>query len=73
MTGATIENVAFDPTIGPLQAAIVELLALGQGYAAISSATLATTAGGPVQPAAGIRALLAAIAPDVTLVETTWR
>lgn len=72
VTGATIENVAFDPTIGPLQTAIVELLALGRGYAAIASATLATTAEGPVQPAAGIRAMLAAIAPGVALVETTW-
>ena len=72
VTGATIENVAFDPTIGPLQAAIVELLALGRGYAAIASATLATTADGPVQPAAGIRAMLATIAPGVALVETTW-
>ena len=72
VTGATIENVAFDPTIGPLQAAVVELLALGRGYAAIASATLATTADGPVQPAAGIRAMLATIAPGVTLAETTW-
>ena len=72
VTGSTIENVAFDPTIGPLQAAVVELLAFGHDYAAISSATLATTAGGPVQPTAGIQALLATIAPGVTLVETTW-
>lgn len=72
VTGATIENVAFDPTIGPLQAAIVGLLASGRGYASISSATLATTANGVVQPSATIRSLLAAIAPSVALVETTW-
>ena len=72
VTGATIENVAFDPTIGPLQAAIVELLAWGDGYAAITSATLATTAAGDVQPTAGVRALLTAIAPHVPLLETTW-
>ena len=68
VSGASIENVAFDPSIGPLQAAVVDLLAHRHGYAAISSATLATTAGGNVQPSASIRALLATIAPGVPLV-----
>jgi cytidine deaminase len=72
VAGATIESVAFNPTIGPLQVAIAELLASGHGYAAIGSATLAVTATGDVLPTAGIRALLAAIAPDAALIETAW-
>ena len=72
VTGATIENAAFDPTIGPLQAAIVELLARGRGYADVASAVLATTADGDVRPNAGVRSVLAAIAPSAPLLETTW-
>lgn len=72
IAGASIESVAFNPSIGPLQAAIVELIALDYAYADIESATLAVVAGGAVDPTHESRALLAAIAPTARLTITTW-
>lgn len=72
VAGAPIESVAFNPTIGPLQAALVELIALGRAYADIESAHLAVVAGGLVDQAPGTQALLAAIAPEAPLTVTHW-
>lgn len=72
VAGSTIENVAFDPTIGPLQAAIVALRADGDGYAAIESAYLATRTGGAVDEARAALDLLAVVAPGVPLHVTAW-
>ena len=73
VSGATIENVAFNPTIGPLQAALVGLLALGHDYAAHRIGR----PGGHRRwtgPADGRRSRRssAAIAPDAPLLETHW-
>lgn len=70
--GTTIESVAFNPTIGPLQAALIELAAQRDTYASIGSAILAITADGEVDPTESTRSLLAAIAPDASLTVTTW-
>ncbi len=72
VAGASIESVAFNPTVGPLQAALIELIALGRAYADIDSAHLAVVAGGPVDQAPGTRALLGAIAPGAALTVTHW-
>lgn len=72
VAGACIESVAFNPSIGPLQAAIVEALALGAAFADIRSATLAVVAGGPVDVTNETRALLGVVAPDAPLSVTTW-
>ncbi len=70
--GATIESVAFNPTIGPLQAAAIELAAHGDAYASIGSAVLAITPDGEVDPTEATRSLLATIAPGAELSVTTW-
>lgn len=72
VAGMTIENVAFDPSVGPLTVALVMLRAGGDGYADIASAWLACRPGGSVDDVPATRALLAAVAPDASLVTTTW-
>ena len=72
VAGMPIENVAFDPSVGPLTVAFVLLRAGGDGYADIASAWLAARSDGPVDDIPPTRVLLGAIAPDATLVTTTW-
>lgn len=72
IAGRTLESVAFDPTMGPLQVALVALRASGRGYADIDAAWLASFAGGAVDDVGPTRHLLSAIAPDVRLIATTW-
>ena len=70
--GAAIESVAFNPTIGPLQAALVDLLARGYNYADISSATLGQVVGGNVDYARSSAELLSQIAPNAALNVQGW-
>ena len=72
VTGAAIESVAFNPTITPIQAAIVDLLALGYRYTDIESATLGCVVGGAVDYGQSTAELLAAIAPGVSLTVVDW-
>jgi cytidine deaminase len=72
VAGMTIENVAFDPSVGPLTVALVQLRAGGDGYADIASAWLAFRSDGPVDDRPAAQALLAAVAPGATLATTTW-
>lgn len=72
VAGRTLESVAFDPTLGPLQTALVALRAGGHGYADLDAAWLASRSGGAVDDVGPTRQLLAAIAPAVPLVTTTW-
>lgn len=72
VVGRTLESVSFDPTIGPLQTALVALRASGRGYADLDAAWLASAAGGAVDDVGPTRHLLAAIAPGVPLVTTAW-
>ena len=51
--GCYIENVAFNPSLSPLQTAVVQLIAAGQAYSAISAVTLVEDAGLKDQPASG--------------------
>lgn len=73
IAGASIENVAFNPTMGPLQAALVDLIAHGYGFGEIIGATLGTVAGGAVDYAASTRELLGAVAPGAVLDIIDWR
>lgn len=73
ITGASIENVAFNPTMGPMQAAIADLIAHGFEFGDILRATLGTVVKGAVDYSLGTRELLGAIAPDAALDIINWR
>ena len=73
VTGAAIESVAFNPTMGPMQAAIIDLFAHGYGYDDITAATLGTVEEGAVDYSRSTAELLAAIAPGVRLAVVGWR
>jgi cytidine deaminase len=70
--GAVLESVAFNPTVGPLQDALVGLVAAGRRYDEIADAWLAVRRGALVNHGAPTRDLLAAVA-DVPLQTTYWR
>ncbi|CAN7143760.1 hypothetical protein [Devosia sp. LjRoot3] len=70
--GLAIESVAFNPTIHPIQATVVDLLAHGYSYADISAATLGTVRGGAVDYSVSTRELLARVAPDAPLQILGW-
>ena len=72
ISGASIESVAFNPSIWPLQSAIIDLRAHGYAYDDIAHVTLGTVMGGAVDHVASTRELLAAIAPDATLDVVSW-
>ncbi len=73
ITGTSIESVAFNPTVGPLPAALVDLIAHGYGYGDIARTTLGTMVGGRVDYSASTRELLGAIAPGIALDIIDWR
>lgn len=72
VSGLAVESVAFNPTIHPIQAAIVDLLAHSYSYADISGATLGTVRGGAVDYSVSTRELLARVAPDAPLQILGW-
>jgi cytidine deaminase len=74
MVGAgCVESVAFNPSIGALQAALVELAAARIDTSHIAEGWLARTDGGTVDPGPGFRALLRAVAPEATAHVVSWR
>jgi cytidine deaminase len=58
-----VESVSFNPSISALQAALVEVVAAGEAPSEVVEGWLAATDGGAVDPEAGFRALLRAVAP----------
>jgi cytidine deaminase len=73
VAGAPLESVAYNPSLGPLQAAIPEVLARGHDLGAIRKAWLAVPAGRvAVDHAATTRQLLGSVAPDAPLHVITW-
>jgi len=72
VAGSSIESVAFNPTIAPMQAALIDLLMQGYTYAEISAAALGTVVGGAVDYTNSTAELLAAIAPEATLELVDW-
>lgn len=73
LRGAAIESVAFNPTMGPLQAALIDLLAHGRRYDEIVAARLGTVHGGAVDYERSVRELLHAIAPNAQLEVIHWQ
>ena len=70
--GAAIESVSFNPTVSPLQVAMINLFAHGYAASDIAAAAIATTPGALVDYAGHAAGLLAAIAPGVTLDMVSW-
>ncbi|WP_338723320.1 hypothetical protein [Devosia sp. XK-2] len=70
--GFAIESVAFNPTIQPLQMAMVNLLAHGQSAHDIVSVDLGTVSGGDVDYSRSTQELLGAIAPSAALRIYGW-
>lgn len=68
-----MENVAFNPTISALQAGLVELAAARARGDDVREAWLARVPDAPVDPAAGFRVLLEAVAPGATSHVVGWR
>lgn len=73
LAGASIESVAFNPTMGPLQAAFVDLVAHGYRFEDVSRATLGTVTKGAVDYSLNTRELLGAMAPGASLDIIDWR
>jgi cytidine deaminase len=65
--GCYIENVAFNPSLSPLQTAVVQLIAAGQAYSAISAATLVEVQDSKISQRAVTETVLAALAPQLKL------
>lgn len=65
--GCYIENVAFNPSLSPLQTALVQLIATGEDYTAISAATLVEVEGAKISQRAVTETVLGALAPRLKL------
>jgi cytidine deaminase len=72
VTGAAIENAAYNPGLPPLQAALITLIAEGRDYAAIRHAVIGSTPGGATDHAASTHRLLGSIAPQARFNVLTW-
>ena len=73
VTGSGIESVAFNPTMQPVMAAMIELTAMGLDAGRIRTAWLGTVRGGAVDYTATTTELLARVAPGVALRVAGWR
>jgi cytidine deaminase len=69
--GAAIESVSFNPTMSPLQAAMIDLFAHGYGAADIVDAAMVTYPG-PLDYVRHARDLLGVVAPGIALREAAW-
>ena len=65
--GSYIENVAFNPSLSPLQVALVQLLVAGEEYSAISRVVLAELEHGKISQKSVTEAVMSAVAPSVRL------
>lgn len=65
--GSYIENVAFNPSLSPLQVALAALIAAGEPYAAIQAVALVEVQGAKISQRPGTETVLAAIASKVNL------
>ena len=68
-----VESVAFNPTIGAAQAAMVELAAARTPGTEVAGAWLAKRVSAAVDPEPGFRALMGAVAPGAGLRVVEWR
>jgi len=65
--GCYIENVAFNPSLSPLQVALVQLIAAGEDYSAISGVTLVEVREAKISQQAVTETVLGALAPRLRL------
>ncbi len=65
--GSYIENVAFNPSLSPLQIALAAIIAAGEPYSAISAVTLVEVEGAKISQKAVTETVLGVIAPNVKL------
>ena len=65
--GSYIENVAFNPSLSPLQVALAAMIAAGEDYSRISGVTLVELSGAKISQRAVTETVLAALAPHVKL------
>jgi cytidine deaminase len=72
VSGAGIENAAYNPGLPPLQAALINLVAAGREYAAIRHAVIGCQPKAAVDQAASARRLLACIAPHARMDALDW-
>lgn len=72
VSGFSVESVAFNPTMGPLQAAMINLIAHGYEAADIAEAALGTRLGGNVDYSLSVTELLGRIAPGAPLNILGW-
>lgn len=72
ISGFSIESVAFNPSMGPLQAAMINLIAHGYGAADIAEVALATRLGGDVDYSLSVTELLGRLAPAAPLNILGW-
>ncbi|HZC23348.1 MAG TPA: cytidine deaminase [Candidatus Binatia bacterium] len=63
--GSYIENVAFNPSLSPLQVALAALIAAGEEYSAIQAVTLVEVQGPKISQRPVTETVLTAIAPKV--------
>lgn len=70
--GSVIESVAFNPTMSPLQAAMIDLFAHGYETSDIIRAVIATDPGAQVDYVETSRAFLGAVRPGLELEVTNW-
>ena len=65
--GCYIENVAFNPSLSPLQTALVPLIAAGEPYSSISAITLVEIEGSKISQRSVTETVLAALVPQLKL------
>jgi cytidine deaminase len=65
--GSYLENAAFNPSLSPLQTALVQLILAGEDYAAISQTVLVEIKDAKISQASVTAAVLNSIAPRVDL------
>ena len=71
--GAYIENVAFNPSLSPLQTALAALIVAGENYSAITRAAVVEMEGSAISQRSVTEAALRAIAPAVRLQMVTTK
>lgn len=71
--GRYVENAAFNPSLSPLQCALVAMVADGRAYDDIVAAALVEAADAPVSQQAATRSLLESVQPKATLVRVPAR
>lgn len=72
-SGSAVESVAFNPTMPPLQSALIAARAHGYAWSDIGAAWLGTTVGGDVDMTRSTTDLLTVIAPNAHLTVVDWR